>query len=225
MKRSCSQRSGSSVLREIPGGVFLIGENDDDKFANDTERPRHSVDVPAFRMGATPVTIGEFRLFRPDHEPNLPPEWPAVWVSWDDAVAYCAWLGPGFRLPTEVEWEYAARAGSQKPYPWGDTITPEQANYLHNEQGAKIGPGHRTPVGAYPPNAFGLFDMLGNVCEWVRDLWRPDYQTGPQVNETRRVLRGGAWDYLPRLLRCSWRDALAHDTRRDNVGFRIAADA
>ena len=201
-----------------------MGENDDDKFANDTERPRHSVDVASFRIADSPVTIGEFRRFRPGHEDGLPPEWPTTLVSWDDAVAYCQWLGPEFRLPTEAEWEYAARAGSQTPYPWGDTIAPPQANYLYNEQGTKIGPGRRTPSRSYPPNSFGLFDLLGNVCEWTQDLWRPDYQSQPRPNESRRVLRGGAWDYLPRLLRCSWRDALDSRKARDNIGFRIAAN-
>ena len=219
-----SQFSDGTILQELPGGTFFMGENDDDKFANDTERPRHRVDVASFRIADAPVTIGEFRRFRPGHESGLPPEWPVAMVSWDDAVAYCQWLGPEFRLPTEAEWEYAARAGTQTPYHCGETIDLSQANFLYTEQGAKIGLGRRTPSGSYPANAFGLFDMLGNVCEWTEDLWRPDYQTEPLWNETRHVLRGGAWDYLPRLLRCSWRDGLARDKRRDNAGFRIAAN-
>jgi formylglycine-generating enzyme required for sulfatase activity len=221
---SISEYSGSAILLEIPGGTFFMGENDDDKFANDTERPRHSVTVPSFRLGRSPVTIGEFRQFRPGHESGLPSEWPAAMVSWVDAVAYCQWLGPDFRLPTEAEWEYAARAGAQTPYYCGETIDLRQANYLYTEQGAKVGHGCRTPSGSYPANPFGLFDMLGNVCEWTEDFWRPDYQTEPSYNEIRHVLRGGAWDYLPRLLRCSWRDALAGDKCRDNVGFRVAAN-
>lgn len=204
----------------VPAGEFWMGENADDKFANDTERPRHRVSIAAFELAATPVTIGQFRLFRPHHEPGLPADWPAASVSWHDATAYCAWLGPGFRLPTEAEWEYAARAGTQTPYPWGHTITPAQANFLHDEQGNKIGPGHRTPVLSLPPNPFGLYDMLGNVCEWTSDPWRPGYEAPP--DESRRVLRGGAWDYLPRLLRPSWRDSLPPQTRRDNLGFRPA---
>jgi formylglycine-generating enzyme required for sulfatase activity len=212
------------VLLSLPGGTFLMGENNNDKFANDTERPRHCMTVAPFRLGRAPVTIGEFRQFRPGHETGLPCEWPAAMVSWADAEAYCGWLGPEFRLPSEAEWEYAARAGCQGPYPWGDTILPDQANFLHTEQGIKIGPGQRTPAGSYPANAFGLYDMLGNVCEWTQDLWRADYNSRPRPGESRRVLRGGAWDYLPRLLRCSWRDALDPATHRDNVGFRIAAN-
>lgn len=212
----------------IPGGTFLMGENDDDKFANDTERPRHAVTVKPFLLGAAPVTVGEFREFRPQHEPDIPAEWPAAMVTWDDALAYCAWRADGTRLPSEAEWEYAARAGSQTPYPWGDSISPDLANYYYDEQGRKVGPGHRTPPGTHPANAFGLFDMNGNVCEWTADAWFPDHSGAPPDGSARtgttarRVLRGGAWDYMPRLLRCSWRDALPRDRCRDNVGFRIA---
>ncbi len=225
-------------LISVPGGSFLMGENEEDKFADDTERPRHLVSVAPFLMGKTPVTIGEFRLFCPEHETGLPEEWPATMVSWNEASAYCGWLsehsGREFRLPTEAEWEFAARAGSQTPYPWGTTLTPEQANYFYTEQGDKVGPGQRSAVSSYPPNALGLCDMIGNVCEWVQDAWQPDYscaaddgsawELSGNRNETLpRVLRGGAWDYLPRLLRCSWRDRMPEPARRDNVGFRLAS--
>jgi formylglycine-generating enzyme required for sulfatase activity len=218
----------------IPGGSFLMGENEEDKFAGDTERPRHRVTLPSFQMGRAPVTLGELRRFLPDHEADLPAQWPAAMLSWDDAQAYCAWIGEhlgcSYRLPTEAEWEYAARAGTQTPYPWGDAIRPDLANHWYNEQGEKIGPGHRTPPGCYPPNDFGLLDMLGNLCEWVQDTWHPDYENAPSDGSAwesggstdSRVLRGGAWDYLPRLLRTSWRDHLPACSCRDNVGFRIA---
>lgn len=209
-----------SVWIHLPGGEFQMGENDDDKFANDTERPRHTERVAPFHLAATPVTIGQFRRFRPGHEPGLPEDWPAAMVTWDDAVSYCQWIGEGTRLPTEAEWEFAARAGTESPYPWGDFIDPSLANYLYTEEGRKVGPGHRTPVASYPPNPWGIFDLCGNVCEWMADPWRPSY-TAPE-DTTRRVLRGGAWDYLPRLLRVSWRDALPAISRRDNVGFRMA---
>ncbi|GAB4183731.1 MAG: hypothetical protein Fur0032_24670 [Terrimicrobiaceae bacterium] len=205
----------------IPGGTFFMGENPDDKFANDTERPRHEVAVASFELSEAPVTVGEFREFLPNHETGIPADWPCSMVSWDDAVQYCLWRGK-CRLPTEKEWEYAARAGSQSPYPWGDSINSSMANYLYSEQGRRIGCGHRTPFGHFPPNSFGLYDMVGNVCEWVADLWRPSYTSLPDPD--RRVLRGGAWDYLPRLLRVSWRDSLHHSSRRDNVGFRLARD-
>ncbi len=215
---------------EIPGGVFWMGENADDKFANDTERPRHEVRVPGFLLASAPVTLGEFRAFAPDHEPGCPDDWPATQVTWEDALAFAA--SQGCRLPTEAEWEFAARAGSTAPFPWGDTLAPSQANFFYAEDGTRIGPGRRTPVGSYQANALGLHDLLGNVCEWTADTWHPDYVGAPHDGSAWtsggrtgwRVLRGGAWDYLPRLLRVSWRDALPQTSRRDNVGFRLARD-
>lgn len=215
---------------EIPGGEFLMGENDEDKFAGDTERPRHRVKIRPFLLARFPVTVGEFRRFRPGHEPGISPEWPATMVSWTEAADYCRWLGDSCRLPSEAEWEFAARAGSPRPYPWGDTIDPSLANYFYTEDGRKIGCGHRTPPGCFPASAFGLFDMIGNVCEWVADDWHRSYEGAPGDGSAwlgggmGKVLRGGAWDYLPRLLRTTWRDVLSRDVRRDNVGFRVAAN-
>lgn len=217
-------------LIAVTGGTFWMGENADDKFANDTERPRHQVSVSSFLLARSPVTLGEFRRFRAGHEYGKPDEWPVARVSWEEAVEYCGWLGTGFRLPTEAEWEFAARAGSTTPYPWGATIAPEQANHLYSEQGDRVGPGRRSVPGAYAANAWGFFDMLGNVCEWVQDVWSANYRGASDdgcnrnsvLTSNQRVLRGGAWDYMPRLLRTSWRDSLPKETKRDNVGFRVA---
>ncbi len=213
----------------VPAGSFLMGENDDDKFANDTERPRHRVTLRAFQIARAPVTVAEYRRFRPDHEADAPSEWPVVNVSWDEAVEFCEWLGDGIRLPSEAEWEYAARAGTLTPYPWGTGIEPAKANYYYDEQGHKVGVGARTPCVERVQNDWGLCDIIGNVCEWTADSWHPNYQGAPcdgspwiDVQNDHRVLRGGAWDYLPRLLRVSWRDHLPASTRRDNVGFRLA---
>ncbi|MGE9291174.1 MAG: formylglycine-generating enzyme family protein, partial [Puniceicoccales bacterium] len=187
----------------LPSGTFLMGENEEDKYANDTERPRHKVQVAEFEIGRNPVTVGQFRAFRPDHEPGVPEDWPVASVSWEDAQEYCQWLGWGYRLPTEAEWEFAARGGTQSPYPHGTVLETEHANFYYDEKGNRIGPGHRTPVGSYPANGFGLCDMLGNVCEWVEDAWSHMYDStweeSGSVNQlnTHRVLRGGAWDYLP----------------------------
>lgn len=215
----------------IPEGEFLMGENDEDKFTNDTERPRHPVSIESFLLACSPVSIGEYRAFRSDHESGLPDTWPVTMVSWEDAISYCQWLGEGYRLPSEAEWEYAARSGTRTHYPWGDTITPAHANYYYSEDGSKVGCGHRTPPGLFPANGFGIFDMIGNVCEWTQDAWHPSYHGAPENGMAwrehgllLRVLRGGAWDYLPRLLRVSWRDYLPASSRRDNVGFRIARD-
>jgi formylglycine-generating enzyme required for sulfatase activity len=139
---------------------------------------------------------------------------------------YAAWLreqtGQPFRLLTEAEWEYCCRASTMTIFGTGDDIDPSQANYLYDEHGFKVGPGHRTPKGTYAPNAFGLEDMHGNVCEWVADVWRPTHDA--ILCDGLRVIRGGAWDYMPRLLRSAWRDFASPETRRDNLGFRIACD-
>jgi formylglycine-generating enzyme required for sulfatase activity len=181
------------------------------------------------------VTVAEYRAYAPGHAPEEDPSWPVVSVSWDDARAYCAWLGaapPGpYRLPTEAEWEYACRAGGRGPFAGGDELSPGEANFLYSEEGRRVGPGRRTPVGSYPANAFGLHDLQGNVGEWVEDAWHPAYGGAPADgsawgatgDEDRRVIRGGAWDYLPRLLRSAWRDCLPRSHRRDNLGFRLAA--
>ena len=156
-----------------------MGENAEDKFANDTERPLHQVIFAApFALGKFPVTVEEYRRFRPAHSPEEPADWPVVRVSWQDATDYCHWLtekrGQRFRLPTEPEWEFACRAGTRTPFAVGDEIALTQANYLYDEAGRQIGAGKRTAVGSYPPNAFGLHDLHGNVCEWVADSWHPE---------------------------------------------------
>ncbi|MDB6073602.1 MAG: hypothetical protein JWO89_1242, partial [Verrucomicrobiaceae bacterium] len=122
----------------------------------------------------------------------------------------------------EVEWEYACRAGSATIFAFGEALESPQANYLYDEHGFKVGPGSRTLPRSYPPNAFGLEDMHGNVCEWVADAWRPSYVASPE--DSLRVIRGGAWDYMPRLLRSAWRDSAPPKTMRDNLGFRVAFD-
>lgn len=221
-------------LVALPAGEFIMGENADDKFANDTERPAHRVKFTApFALGKFPVTVGEFRRFRPEHAPGEPAALPVVGVSWHDATGYCDWLtarsGCRFRLPSEAEWEFACRAGSRAPFAGGDEITCAAANFLYDETGRRIGVGARTRVGRYPANAFGLHDLHGNVCEWVADTWQQNYSGAPadggawaQAGEERRVIRGGAWDYLPRLLRSSWRDWRPAAYGADNLGFRVA---
>jgi formylglycine-generating enzyme required for sulfatase activity len=218
----------------LPGGQFTMGESRGDKFANNTERPAHPVDVATFALGRFPVTVAEFRAFCPGHAADEDAQVPVVNVSWQDARGYCEWLsesaGQHYRLPSEAEWEYACRAGSDGPFAFGAEIDPGLANYFYSEAGERIGPGRRIPSGAYPPNAFGLHDMHGNVCEWVDDAWHADYIGAPAdgtewtagPHPRLRVIRGGAWDYLPRLLRSAWRDALDETKRRDNVGFRVA---
>jgi formylglycine-generating enzyme required for sulfatase activity len=207
----------------IPAGRFIMGTAGENRFANSTEHPAHEVviDKP-FAVSRFPITEAQWSAFAGEQSSSLP----VVRVSWWDAMMYVGWLcaqaGIPYRLLTEAEWEYACRAGSTTIFSVGDTLQPEHANYFYDEYGLKVGPGHRTPLSSYPPNAFGLEDMHGNVCEWVADAWRPSYDAAP--DEAHRVIRGGTWDYMPRLLRSAWRDFATPDTKRDNLGFRIACD-
>jgi formylglycine-generating enzyme required for sulfatase activity len=217
----------------LSGGEFQMGENSEDKFANDTERPAHPVRILAgLSLGSFPVTVGEFRRFRPGHAPDEAENLPVVGVNWHDAQAYCGWLTVRtqrtYRLPSEAEREFACRAGSRRLFASGDDITTADANFSLDENGMRIGAGRRLPVGSFPPNAFGVADLHGNVCEWVEDTWHPNYHGAPddgrawvETGDSRRVVRGGAWDYLPRLLRSAWRDWRPAGERADNVGFRV----
>lgn len=209
----------------LKAGEFTMGASEEDKFANDTERPVRAVSLAAFALGRVPITIGEFRVFRADHAADENELWPVASVSWEESAEYCVWLSRttrrAYRLPTEAEWECACRAGTRTPFSSGAELTAADANFLYREDGGRVGPGTRTPVSAYPPNAFGFYDLHGNVCEWTADAWRADYAGGAS-DESRRALRGGGWDYLPRLLRSAWRDGLPIATRRDNLGFRVA---
>jgi sulfatase modifying factor 1 len=163
-------------------------------------------------------------------------EHPVTLVRWEDATTYCAWLsrasGRVVRLPTEAEWEKAARGGLVgKRYPWGDSLDRDMANFLAD-------PSHRNAHGTtrcrtHPPNGYGLFDMAGNVWEWVHDWHGPSYYStspprspaGPRVG-TLRVLRGGSWlSSDTRMLSCSHRHKVPPDTYSYGIGFRIAANA
>ena len=152
---------------------------------------------------------------------------PVIDVSWDDANEYVAWLsrktGKVYRLLSEAEWEYAARAGTTTRYAFGDTITTSQAQI-----GLGVG-GKSAEVGSFPANKFGLHDMHGNVREWVEDNWHSDYQTGPLDGSvwkggdaSLRVLRGGSWDSNPDGLRSAYRIGDPPDQRIGIVGFRVA---
>ncbi len=219
---------------QLPAGEFVMGENDADKFANDTERPAHCVCIqPGVALGRFPVTVGEFRHFCPNHARDEAGGLPVVQVSWNEAQAYCDWLtertGRPYRLPGEAEWEFACRAGNRTSFSCGDEIKPSVANFLYDENGVRVGVGRRTVVGHYAANAFGFCDLHGNVCEWVADIWHPNYLGAPgdgrawiEAGENRRVIRGGAWDYLPRLLRSAWRDWRLAEQCADNIGFRVA---
>jgi formylglycine-generating enzyme required for sulfatase activity len=163
---------------------------------------------------------------------------PAVCVSWNDARAYAAWLseatGRLFRLPSEAEWEYSARAGTTTPYPWGLFLAPDRANYNF----AKTAPGVHSDawlpatvsVDSFAANRWGLHQMHGNVWEWVDDAWAASYESAPDDGSARpalrdgdaRVLRGGSWLNGPHGLRSARRHAAPCDFRRSDTGFRLA---
>jgi formylglycine-generating enzyme required for sulfatase activity len=164
-----------------------------------------------------------------------------VGVSWRDAIAYCEWLtketGQRYRLPSEAEWEYACRAGTETPFSFGATITTDQANYDGNyTYGAGRKGSYRertTEVGTFPANPWGLYDLHGNVWEWVEDVWHDTYQGAPadgsawtdgkgKESSRARVLRGGSWGGNPRFLRSARRYGDGPDLRGDDNGFRVA---
>lgn len=218
------------------------------------EGPRHVVTIgKAFAMARYPVTVGEWREFvlATRWKGNGDVNWaapgfaqgddhPVVGVSWHDAQLFAAWLsrrtGKRYRLPAEAEWEYACRAGTTTAFSFGDTIRPGQANYdaRFAWNGSTRGVPRRgtTAAGAYPPNAWGLCDMHGNVWEWVQDVIHDSYEGAPADgkaweeggDQARRVLRGGSWLYHPRYLRSAVRNGFAARLSNDKVGFRLVRE-
>jgi formylglycine-generating enzyme required for sulfatase activity len=204
----------------IPGGEFLMGQED----GRDEERPVHRVRVAPFRLCRYQVTIAD--VAQAHGRPTLP----ATNVSWFDAVAFCERLSKqwGFpvRLPTEAEWESAARGGlEQKLYPWGDEPPNSRPRYAERWQ---EGP---EPIAQSEPNGYGLYDMCENVHEWCSDWYDPRYYErsptdNPRGPETgvRRASRGGAWRHHIRIARCAARSSIPPDFRYADYGFRVAAD-
>jgi formylglycine-generating enzyme required for sulfatase activity len=236
----------------IPPGRFVQGAPKTELQSRDDERPQREVNVRLFAMGRCAVTFAQWDaanaaragLRVPDDEGWGRGDRPVINVSWKDAQAYCAWLNgrlgsPGdglgpYRLPTESEWEYACRAGTETPFSFGETITTEQANYNGNGTYGRVGRKgvyrRRTvPVGSFPGNAWGLHEMHGNVWEWVLDVYWASYKGAPidgrpvgGLASAPRVLRGGSWDYYPRDLRSAARVMNDPDNRYYSVGFRLA---
>jgi formylglycine-generating enzyme required for sulfatase activity len=219
----------------IPPGEFLMGSTEDDAQAYSDEKPQHRVRIGyPLAVGRYPVTFEEYDHFceQSRHQPPGDQGWgrgrrPVINVSWDDAKAYVEWLAAEarepYRLLTEAEWEYACRGGTTTRYWWGDEISPESANY----HGSDLG--RTSEVGSYPGSPFQLYDMHGNVWEWVEDRWHETYQGAPedgspwlQGNDSRRVVRGGSWGFDPGFLRAACRIRFDSVSRDDGLGFRVA---
>jgi sulfatase modifying factor 1 len=226
------------ALVRIPAGWFLMGSNS----GQDCERPVHRVWVESFFLAATQVTNAEYACFLRAaaaipppfcEDPNFNhPRQPVAGVSWHDAVRYCKWLstqtGRNFRLPTEAEWEHAARGGmEQRQFPWGDDPPQSLPNY---SQRWKNSP---EPVAQYAPNNFGLYDIGDNVHEWCSDWYDPNYYTispernpgGPEqssMKPPRKSSRGGSWRHHIKVARCSARSSIPPEFRYADYGFRVA---
>jgi sulfatase modifying factor 1 len=231
----------------ISPGQYQMGCVPTDSECEPREKPRHPVTIArGFWLGRTEVTVAAYRRFLAAMGRTMPSSpdfnwgWrndahPMVKVSWHDATAYCAWTGG--RLPTEAEWEYAARAGRETKYPWGDTMSRDRANYGRDECCGGMAEGldrweQTSPAGSFPPNDFGLYDVSGNVWEWCDDVYRADAYEVPlpspapaDAARMPRVLRGGSWSSDPWLTRLSYR--LGADAGSDSDyggGFRCAVD-
>lgn len=219
----------------VPAGRFLMGCVPGDRNCRGNEHHRHEVELSrGFELTATEVTIGQFDAFarsaggRTPRQPlwNDTPRHPVVNVTWQEAAAMCGWLGG--RLPTEAEWERAARGGEDgRIFWWGDTFDRRSVN----AGGSGAGDRWRTtaPVGSFPPNAYGLYDMAGNVWEWTADWYARQYPKRPALDPagprsgTHRVIRGGSWDSSAARVRTSSRYGLPAGARYNlYVGFRCA---
>lgn len=226
-------------MAEIPGGEFLMGSPADEKERRDSESPQHKVTVKPFFMGKFTVTQAQYQAIMGKNPSLIKGEKrPVETVSWNDATEFCRKLtektGRIYRLSSEAEWEYACRAGTTTPFHFGETITIDLANYNGNYIYADAPRGkyrkETTEVGSFPPNAFGLYDMHGNVWEWCQDDWHENYNGAPtdgsawleNGNDSFHIQRGGSWIGNPHYCRSASRDGYAsRDYIYDSYGFRV----
>lgn len=216
----------------VPAGSFVMGDNSDKRAT-----PAHQVTLDGFHIGRFEVTFDQYDLFcaatgreKPDDN-----EWgrgtrPVTNVSWHDAKAFADWLSKrnklNFSLPSEAQWEYAARAGTASAFWTGSNLRPNHANC--RECGSEWDNRSTAPVGSFPPNRWGIYDMTGNVVEWTLDDYQNGYQGAPVdgsawlIPEARRkIQRGGAWGYAVDSLRSAARDYRGENRRTTEVGFRL----
>ncbi len=233
---------GNGVFLEmvnIPGGSFLMGSPENELERYDNESPQHPVNIQPFFMGKFQVTQEQYQAIMGENPSHFKGnKKPVECVSWDNAVEFCGKIskrtGKTYRLPSEAEWEYACRAGTTTPFHFGETISTELVNYDGNYTYGSASKGEyrrqTIDVGSFPANAFGLYDMHGNVWEWCQDNWHKNYQGAPNDgtawlvddNENNyRLLRGGSWDVNPRICRCAFRFRLGRGFRFSGIGFRV----
>ena len=214
----------------IPGGVFSMGSDDDP-----SEKPIHRVTVKPFSIGKFPVTVGEWNACVAakscGYEPTGVDDAPVTNLSWSDAQQFVEWLSKvaqkPFRLPTEAEWEYAARGGTRTKFWWGDQPQAAMANCKGcNESYQSSQP---LKVGSFKPNPFGLYDMGGNIHQWVADCWHENYKGAPSDGSAwvesdclSRVIRSGSWKNDPSYVRPSNRDHYDATVRYPTHGLRVA---
>lgn len=235
------ENSGIAItpkLVQVPAAWFLMGSDS----GQDCERPIHRVWIDSYFLAVTQLTNAEYAIFLRTTATLPPPFWndpnfnhaqqPVAGVSWHEATQYCEWLSQQtkckFRLPTEAEWECAARGGrEQKQFPWGDEPPQSLPDYVKRWQN---GP---EPVARYAPNGFALYDIGDNVHEWCSDWYDPDYYAispdrnpqGPDqspMKPPRRSSRGGSWRHHIKVARCSARSSIPPDFQYADYGFRVA---
>ncbi|MFM6621604.1 MAG: SUMF1/EgtB/PvdO family nonheme iron enzyme [Dolichospermum sp.] len=241
---------GNGVTLEmaaIPGGNFMMGSPEDEKGRYPSESPQHEVTVPSFLMGKYPVTQAQYQAimgtnpsyFKGNGWTSLTDQRPVETVIWHDAVKFCELLsqrtGRNYRLPSEAQWEYACRAGTTTPFYFGKTITTDLANYDGNYTYASAPQSEyrqqTTDVGTFPPNAFGLYDMHGNVWEWCFDNWVDNYNNAPTngsavtSSSNKKLLRGGSWLNDPVHCRSAYRDSYDAGFGYRDYGFRVVCGA
>jgi formylglycine-generating enzyme required for sulfatase activity len=229
----------------VPAGTFAMGSAQTDKKAYTSEMPQHTVTIAkpfavskyelTFADWDACVTGGGCNSYKPDDEGWGRGQQPVVTVDWDDAQQYVAWLsqvtGKTYRLLSEAEYEYATRAGTTTTYPWGDDIKLNgQAMANCKGCGSKWDALQTAPVDSFPPNKFGLYDMVGNVLEWNEDCRHSDYNGAPADGSAwiaggdcpDRVVRGGSWLTTPDVLRSAYRNSFGTNLRISHIGFRVA---
>ncbi|KST69479.1 protein kinase [Mastigocoleus testarum BC008] len=223
---------------QIPGGEFFMGSPADEEKRSDDESPLHKVTIKPFFIGKFPITQAQYQAIMGDYSSGLKSgKHPAESLSWNNANEFCQRLtektGREYRLPSEAEWEYACRAQTTTPFHFGETITTKLVNYDGNYTYADAPKGEfrneTTEVGSFPPNAFGLYDVHGNIREWCQDTWQENYKNAPndgsawieENNNTHRVLRGGSWSNLPAYCRSAFRYYDDPNYGYEDFGMRV----